>query len=171
MSRRGTSDAQVVSGDGLRKLLVQTETPIEVDEADLAAEEVGLPAGHLGKRGSQRDAKGQVDAREAEVRGRGVTEQLLTWYRDDVGPSLLAYAVHLHARGEHLPRHAVYRSHVGPLSAVRFSYKALLRICLAGIPALQCCRTRRNSRRAMNISHALHVSDLEHRVHVRSLFL
>jgi hypothetical protein len=73
--------------------------------------------------------------------------------------------------GEHLPHHAVYRPHVSPLSAVRFSYKALLRICLVGIPALQCCRTRRNSRRAMNVSHALHVSDLEHREHVRSLFL
>jgi hypothetical protein len=102
-------------------------------------------AGHLSKRESQRDAKSQVDACEAEVRGRGVTEQLLTWYRDDVEPSLLSYAVHPCARGEHLPRHAVYRPRVGPLSAVRFFYKALLWICLVGIPALQCCR-RRNSR-------------------------
>jgi hypothetical protein len=92
LSRRGTSDAQVVSGDVLRKLLVQKETQIEVDASELAAEEVDLPAGRLGKRGSRREAKGKVDAREAQVRGRGVAEQLLTWYRDAVGPSLLAYA-------------------------------------------------------------------------------
>jgi hypothetical protein len=100
-SRRGTSDVQVVSGGVLRKLLVPKETQIEVDEADLAAEEVDLPAGRPGKRGSRRGAKGQVDARETEVRGQGVAEQLLTWYRDDVGSSLLAYAVQPHARGEH----------------------------------------------------------------------
>lgn len=58
LSRRGTSDAQVVSGDVLRRLLVQKETQIEVDEADLAAEEVDLPASRLGKRGSRRAAKG-----------------------------------------------------------------------------------------------------------------
>jgi hypothetical protein len=92
MSRRGTSDAQVVSGDVWRKLLVQMETKIEVDEADLAHEAVETPTGRLGKRGSRRDVKGQVDAREAQVRGRGVAEQLLKWYRNDVGPSLLAYA-------------------------------------------------------------------------------
>jgi len=92
MSRRGTSDAQVVSGDVLRKLLVQMETEMEIDEADLSNEEVDAPWGRLGKRRSRREAKGEVDAREAQVRGRGVAEQLLKWYRDEVGPSLLAYA-------------------------------------------------------------------------------
>src|SRR2546427_5728477 len=51
MSRRGTSDAQVVSGDVLRKLLVQMETKIEVAAADLADEEVETPVGRLRKRG------------------------------------------------------------------------------------------------------------------------
>ena len=92
ISRRGTHDEQVVSGDVLRKLLVQMETTIEVDEAALAHEEIEVPLGRLGKRRSRREAKGEVDAREAQVRGRGVAEQLLTWYRDAVGPSLLAYA-------------------------------------------------------------------------------
>lgn len=92
ISRRGTSDEQALSGDVLRKLLVQMEAKIEVDEADLACEEVETPVGRLGKRGSRRNVKGEVDTREAQVRGRGVAEQLLTWYRDDVGPSLLAYA-------------------------------------------------------------------------------
>lgn len=92
ISRRGTSDEQVLSGDVLRKLLVQMEMQIEVDETALAHEAIETPVGRLGKRGSRREAKGEVDAREAQVRGRGVAEQLLTWYRDDVGPSLLAYA-------------------------------------------------------------------------------
>jgi hypothetical protein len=92
MSRRGTGDAQVVSGDVLRKLLVQMETTIEIDAADLAAEEVEAPWGRLGKRRSRREAKGEVEVHEAQVRGRGVAEQLLQWYRDEVGPSLLAYA-------------------------------------------------------------------------------
>jgi hypothetical protein len=92
MSRRGTRDAQVANGDVLRKLLVQMETPIEVDEAALADEEVDAPWGRLGKRRSRREAKGEGDVRAAQVRGRGVAAQLLQWYRDEVGPSLVAYA-------------------------------------------------------------------------------
>jgi hypothetical protein len=89
MSRRGMGDAQVVSGDVVRTLLVQMETQIEVAAADLADEEVELPVGRLRKRGSRRDATGQVDVRGAQRHGRGVAAQLRTWYRDDVGPSLL----------------------------------------------------------------------------------
>lgn len=85
MSWRG--EAQVVSGDVLRKLLVQMETKIEVEAADLADEEVETPVGRLTKRGPRCDAKkGQVDVREAQGRGQGVATQLLTWYRDDVSP-------------------------------------------------------------------------------------
>jgi hypothetical protein len=54
ISRRGTSDEQALSGDALRKLLVQMETKIEVDEANLAHEEIETQWGRLGKRG--RDA-------------------------------------------------------------------------------------------------------------------
>ena len=65
------------------------ETAIKVEEADLAHEKVEAPLGRLGQRGSRRDVKGEVDAREAQVRGRGGAGQLLKWYRDAVGPSLL----------------------------------------------------------------------------------
>ncbi len=93
MSRRGTGDAQVVSGDVLRKLLVQMERRVPVSQAALEAEDVvDTRAGRIRQRGSRRSAKGQVDVRDAQVRGRRVAEQLLTWYTACVGKSLLAYA-------------------------------------------------------------------------------
>jgi hypothetical protein len=92
MSRRGTSDAQVVSGDVLRKLLVQMEKQVQVSKAELVGEVVDTRVGRVRQRGSRRAAKGQVDARAAQVCGRRVAEQLLAWYTDRVGPSLVAYA-------------------------------------------------------------------------------
>jgi hypothetical protein len=93
MSRRGTGDAQVVSGDVLRKLLVQMERRVPVSQAALEAEDVvDTRVGRIRQRGSRRSAKGQVDVRDAQVRGRRVAEQLLTWYTACVGKSLLAYA-------------------------------------------------------------------------------
>ncbi|SRR6266568_2413902 len=93
ISRRGTGDAQVVSGDVLRKLLVQMEKPVEVTKADLDNEDaVDTRVGRVRHRGSRRAVKGQVDARDAQVRGRRVAQAILTWYNDCVGPSLVAYA-------------------------------------------------------------------------------
>ena len=92
MSRLGTSDAQVISSDVLRKLLVQMETKIEVDEAALAREKVEKPFGHLGQHKSRRSAQGKVDACDAQVCGRGIGDALVRWYRDTVRPSLLAHA-------------------------------------------------------------------------------
>src|SRR6266581_2360183 len=92
-SRRGTNDEQVVSGDGLRKLLVQMERHVDVSPEELAYEEaVDTRVGRVRQRGSRRAAQGKVDARDAQVRGRRVAQQLLAWYTDSVGPSLLAYA-------------------------------------------------------------------------------
>jgi hypothetical protein len=93
MSRRGTNDEQVVSGDVLRKLLVQMERHVDVSPEELAYEEaVDTRVGRVRQRGSRRAAQGKVDARDAQVRGRRVAQQLLAWYTDSVGPSLLAYA-------------------------------------------------------------------------------
>jgi hypothetical protein len=93
ISRRGTGDAQVVSGDGLRKLLVQMEKQVEVTQADLDKEDVvDTRVGRVRQRGTRRAAKGQVDARDAQARGSRVAREMLTWYSDCVGPSLLAYA-------------------------------------------------------------------------------
>jgi hypothetical protein len=92
ISRRGTGDAQVVSGDVLRKLLVQIETRVQVSPVELAREVVDTRVGRVRQRGSRRAAKGAVDARDAQARGRRVAEQLLEWYTHGVGPSLAAYA-------------------------------------------------------------------------------
>jgi hypothetical protein len=80
ISRRGTGDAQVVSGDVLRKLLVQMEKPVEVTKADLDNEDaVDTRVGRVRHRGSRRAVKGQADARDAQVRGRRVAQAILTW--------------------------------------------------------------------------------------------
>ena len=90
ISRRGTGDAHVVSGDVLRKLLVQMETRVQVSPVELAREVVDTRVGRVRQRGSRRAAKGEVDARDAQARGRRVAEQLLGWYTHRVGPSLVA---------------------------------------------------------------------------------
>ena len=92
MSRRGTGDEQVISGDVLRKLLVQMEQHITLSTDALAGEVVDTRVGRVRERGSRRTVKGQVDGREAQARGRGVGEQLTEWYTHCVGVSLLAYA-------------------------------------------------------------------------------
>ena len=93
IARRGTGDAQVVSGDVLRKLLVQLEKQVAVTTAELDNEDVvDTRVGGVRQRGSRRAAKGQVEARDAQVRGYRVAQKLLQWYSDCVGPSLVAYA-------------------------------------------------------------------------------
>ena len=92
MSRRGTGDEQVISGDVLRKLLVQMEQHITLSTDALAGEVVDTRVGRVRERGSRLTVKGQVDGREVQARGRGVGEQLTEWYTHCVGVSLLAYA-------------------------------------------------------------------------------
>jgi Transposase DDE domain len=92
ISRRGTGDAQVISGDVLRKLLVQMEQRVTLSPDALAGEVVDTRVGRVRERGSRRAVKGPVDGREAQGRGRGVGEQITEWYTQCVGASLLAYA-------------------------------------------------------------------------------
>ena len=92
ISRRGTGDAQVMSGDVLRKLLVQMEQHITLSPDALAGEVVDTRVGRVRERSSRRAVKGPVDGREAQGRGRGVGEQITGWYTQCVGASLLAYA-------------------------------------------------------------------------------
>jgi hypothetical protein len=92
MSRRGTGDAQVISGDVLRKLLVQMEQCVTRSPDALADEVVDTRVGRVRERGARRAVKGPVDGREAQGRGRGVGEQITGWYTPCVGASLLAYA-------------------------------------------------------------------------------
>jgi hypothetical protein len=81
-----------MSGDVLRKLLVQREQHITLSTDASTGEVVDTRIGRVRERGSRRAVKGQVDGREAQARGRGVGEQLTGWYTHCVGASLLAYA-------------------------------------------------------------------------------
>ena len=58
MSRRGTGDEQVISGDVLRKLLVQMENTSTVSTDALAGEVVDTRVGRVRERGSRRTVKG-----------------------------------------------------------------------------------------------------------------
>ena len=92
LSVRGTSDDKLISGDVLRKLLVQLEKHVDLNEP------LHLPpckpnqSVKVRHRASRRAVKGDVDAAEAEARAQRVAAKLMEWYNDTVGPSLLAYA-------------------------------------------------------------------------------
>jgi hypothetical protein len=69
------------------------EKPVEVPQADLDNEDMmETRVGRVRQRGSRRAAKGQGDVRDAQGRGGRVAREMLQWYRDGGGPSLVAYA-------------------------------------------------------------------------------
>lgn len=92
LSRRGTSDDKLISGDVLRKLLVKMEqqvdpkSPLELPPVKPSA------GGKVRKRASRRAVKGRVDESEAQARGQRVAAKLLDWYNEEVGPSMVGYA-------------------------------------------------------------------------------
>ena len=93
LSLRGTSDDKLFSGDVVRKLLVQME-----QQADLSQAARLLPppeprvAVKVRERASRRAVKQAVDAAEAEARARQVAAQLVAWYNQHVGVSMVQYA-------------------------------------------------------------------------------
>jgi Transposase DDE domain len=92
LSVRGTSDDKLFSGDVVRKLLVQME-----QQADLSQTAQRLPqepsvAVKVRARASRRAVKQAIDAAEAEARAYQVAEQLVGWYNQHVGVSMLQYA-------------------------------------------------------------------------------
>jgi hypothetical protein len=91
LSLRGTSDDKLLSGDVVRKLLVQME-----QQADLSAPVQRPPqepsvAVKVRERASRRAVKQVVDAAEAEARAHQVAAQLVGWYNQHVGVSMLKY--------------------------------------------------------------------------------
>lgn len=92
ISRRGTSDAKVISGDVLRKLLVKMETDVDLNAPVLMAPHEPPVWVKVRKRASRRAVKGPVDVVEAEARAQRVARQLMDWYNTQVGPSLLESA-------------------------------------------------------------------------------
>jgi Transposase DDE domain len=92
LSLRGTSDDKLISGDVLRKLLVQLENHVDLNAPlHLPPFEPSQPV-KVRKRASRRAVKGEVDIAEAEARAQRVATKLMDWYNGKVGPSLLDYA-------------------------------------------------------------------------------
>lgn len=92
LSVRGTSDDKLLSGDVVRKLLGQME-----QQADLSQPAQRLPqetnvAVKVRERASRRAVKQAIDDAEAEARAYQVAEQLVGWYNQHVGVSMLQYA-------------------------------------------------------------------------------
>ncbi len=93
LSWRGTSDDKLFSGDVVRKLLVQME-----QQADLSQTTCLLPpqepsvAVKVRTRASRRAVKQAVDATDAEARAQLVAAQLVDWYNQHVGVSMVQYA-------------------------------------------------------------------------------
>jgi len=92
LSVRGTSDDKLFSGDVVRKLLVQME-----QQADLSRPVLLPPPGlrvavKVRKRASRRAVKHVVDEADAAARALQVAAQLLGWYNQQVGGSMLEYA-------------------------------------------------------------------------------
>src|SRR5215471_11199099 len=92
LSLRGTADDKLFSGDVVRKLLVQME-----QQADLSQPVRRLPQEPSGavkvrERASRRAVKQAVEDAEAEARAHKVAEQLVSWYNQHVGLSMVKYA-------------------------------------------------------------------------------
>ena len=92
LSWRGTSDDKLISGDVLRKLLVQLENHVDLNQPLHVPPYEPSLAVKGRKRASRRAVKGPVDATEVEARAQRVAATLMAWYNDHVGPSLLEYA-------------------------------------------------------------------------------
>ena len=93
VSSRGTRDDSLISGDSIRKLLVKMEQQVDIGaEAVSPPAEAAPPPSKVSTRSSRRAVKQEVDQAQAQARARAVAEQLVSWYNQSVGLSLLEYA-------------------------------------------------------------------------------
>ena len=92
LSLRGTSDDKLFSGDVVRKLLVKMEHEADVSQPVLMPPPEPSVAVKARQRVSRRAVKQAVDEAEAAARALKVAEQLLSWYNQQVGVSMLRYA-------------------------------------------------------------------------------
>jgi DDE family transposase len=93
ISSRGTSSDALYSEDVLRKLLGKIEKAAELKDEDLVAAEQGGAEVECRARPSRRAVKQkEIDELEAAARSHGAARELITWYNQRVGPSLLEYA-------------------------------------------------------------------------------
>ena len=92
LSVRGTSDDQLFSGDVVRKLLVKMERQVDLSQPVPGPAPEPSVAVKVRQRASRRAVKQSVDEGEAEVRALQVAAQLVRWYNQQVGVSMLKYA-------------------------------------------------------------------------------
>jgi hypothetical protein len=92
VSLRGTSDDKLFSGDVVRKLLVKMEQEVDLSQPVLRPTKEPSVAVKVRKRASRRAVKQAVDEAEAAARALKVAEQLVGWYNQHVGRSMLQYA-------------------------------------------------------------------------------
>jgi hypothetical protein len=92
LSLRGTWDDKLFSGDVVRKLLVQMEQQADLSQPMRRPPQEPSVAVKVRERASRRAVKQAVDAAEAEARAHQVAAQLVGWYNQQIGVSLLKYA-------------------------------------------------------------------------------
>jgi Transposase DDE domain len=92
LSMRGTSDDKLFSGDVVRKLLVQMEQQADLSQPVLLPPPEVRVAVKVRQRASRRAVKHAVDEADAEARALQVAAQLVGWYTQHVGGSMLKYA-------------------------------------------------------------------------------
>ena len=103
LSRYGTAEDQLYSGDVLRKLLGKLEKQAKVTAEDRAAAIHGGAAVKVRERVSRRAVKdSDLDETKAAARSAAVVRQLLRWYNTKVGPGLLEYAQTSEGRRIHI---------------------------------------------------------------------
>jgi hypothetical protein len=92
LSLRGTSDDKLFSGDVVRKLLVKMEQYADLSQPTRMPPPEPRVAVKVRERASRRAVKQAVDETEAAARALKVAEQLVGWYNQHVGVSMLKYA-------------------------------------------------------------------------------
>jgi DDE family transposase len=93
ISSRGTSKDQLYSEDVLRKLLGKIEKTAALTDQDRGAAQQGGAVVEVRKRQSRRAVKQQsLDEAAAAARSHAAARQVIDWYNESVGPSLLEYA-------------------------------------------------------------------------------
>jgi len=89
LSGRRTADDKLFSGDVVRKLLGQMEQQAELSQPVLLALPELRVAVKVRKRASRRAVKQTVDEADAQARALQVAAQLVGWYNQHVGGSML----------------------------------------------------------------------------------
>jgi hypothetical protein len=92
LSVRGTSDDKLFSGDVVRKLLVKLEQQVDLSQQELRPPQAPSAVVKVRQRASRRAVKQAVDEAAAACRALQVAEQLIAWYNQHVGVSMLQYA-------------------------------------------------------------------------------